>query len=97
MASSRRPAAEIAFASDLDGKGTDTNYDVFVVPTAGGPARNLTALRVLIAGVAGLTLARALRQRGITAESVEWVSDWQPSAAPFVASARWSAWMCTAV
>ncbi len=35
--------AEIAFASDLDGKGTDSNYDVFVVPTAGGPARDLTA------------------------------------------------------
>src|SRR5262245_35833176 len=35
--------AEIAFASDLDGKGTDTNFDVFVVPSGGGKARNLTS------------------------------------------------------
>ncbi len=34
---------EIAFAADLDGKGTNSNYDVFVVPASGGTARNLTA------------------------------------------------------
>jgi dipeptidyl aminopeptidase/acylaminoacyl peptidase len=34
---------EIAFASDVDAKGTDTNIDVFVVPSAGGAARNLTS------------------------------------------------------
>ena len=34
---------EIAFASDIDGKGTNSNFDVFVVPAAGGAARNLTA------------------------------------------------------
>jgi len=37
-------------------------------------------LRVLIvgAGIAGLALARALHQRGITSEVVERVADWQP-------------------
>ncbi len=35
--------AEIAFASDLDSKGTDSNVDVFVVPSAGGTARNLSS------------------------------------------------------
>jgi dipeptidyl aminopeptidase/acylaminoacyl peptidase len=34
---------EIAFASDVDGKGTDSNFDVFVVPSQGGTAKNLTA------------------------------------------------------
>ncbi|MCC7199079.1 MAG: S9 family peptidase [Gammaproteobacteria bacterium] len=34
---------EIAFAADVDRTGTDSNYDVFVMPVAGGPARNLTA------------------------------------------------------
>ena len=45
--------------------------------------RTLTALRVLIvgAGVAGLALAHALRQRSITAEVVERVSEWQPGGA----------------
>jgi 2-polyprenyl-6-methoxyphenol hydroxylase-like FAD-dependent oxidoreductase len=38
-------------------------------------------LRVLIvgAGIAGLALARALRQRDITAEVVERATEWQPS------------------
>ena len=37
-------------------------------------------MRVLIvgAGIAGLALARALYQRGITAEVVERVAEWQP-------------------
>jgi dipeptidyl aminopeptidase/acylaminoacyl peptidase len=34
--------AEIAFASDVDRTGVDQNYDVFVVPAAGGEARNVT-------------------------------------------------------
>ena len=34
---------EIAFASDVDPTGTQPNYDIFVMPIAGGPARNLTA------------------------------------------------------
>jgi 2-polyprenyl-6-methoxyphenol hydroxylase-like FAD-dependent oxidoreductase len=40
-------------------------------------------LRVLVvgAGIAGLALARALRQYGITAEVVERVTEWQPSGA----------------
>ena len=33
---------EIAFASDIDPTGVDSNLDVFVVPVAGGEARNLT-------------------------------------------------------
>jgi dipeptidyl aminopeptidase/acylaminoacyl peptidase len=33
---------ELAFASDVDTTGVDTNFDVFVVPVAGGEARNLT-------------------------------------------------------
>lgn len=33
------------------------------------------------AGIAGLALARALRQRGITAEVVERVTEWEPSGA----------------
>lgn len=33
---------EIAFASDIDASGIDGNFDVFVVPAAGGAARNLT-------------------------------------------------------
>lgn len=34
--------AEIAFAADIDTTGIDGNYDIFVIPTAGGQARNLT-------------------------------------------------------
>jgi dipeptidyl aminopeptidase/acylaminoacyl peptidase len=34
--------AEVAFASDIDPTGTDPNFDVIVVPAAGGPATNLT-------------------------------------------------------
>lgn len=34
---------ELAFASNVDQTGTDPNFDVFVVPVAGGEARNLTA------------------------------------------------------
>jgi dipeptidyl aminopeptidase/acylaminoacyl peptidase len=34
--------AEIAFAADTDPTGTDTNFDVIVVPAAGGAAMNLT-------------------------------------------------------
>jgi dipeptidyl aminopeptidase/acylaminoacyl peptidase len=34
---------EIAFAANVDTTGTDPNFDVFVVPVAGGEARNLTA------------------------------------------------------
>jgi dipeptidyl aminopeptidase/acylaminoacyl peptidase len=34
---------EIAFAADVDRTGTDSNFDVFVIPAAGGTARNLTA------------------------------------------------------
>ena len=33
---------EIAFAADTDATGVDSNFDVFVVPAAGGAARNLT-------------------------------------------------------
>ena len=33
---------EIAFAADTDQTGVDSNFDVFVVPAAGGAARNLT-------------------------------------------------------
>jgi dipeptidyl aminopeptidase/acylaminoacyl peptidase len=33
---------EIAFASDVDSTGVDSNYDVFILPAAGGAARNLT-------------------------------------------------------
>ncbi|MEX1994673.1 MAG: S9 family peptidase [Steroidobacteraceae bacterium] len=33
---------EIAFASDIDPTGTDANFDVIVVPAAGGTAKNLT-------------------------------------------------------
>ena len=33
---------EIAFASDTDTSGIDSNFDVFVVPSTGGAARNLT-------------------------------------------------------
>jgi dipeptidyl aminopeptidase/acylaminoacyl peptidase len=33
---------EIAFAADTDPTGTDQNFDVFVVPAAGGAAKNLT-------------------------------------------------------
>jgi len=35
--------AEIAFVSDTDPTGTDSNTDVYVVPAKGGEARNLTA------------------------------------------------------
>ncbi len=35
--------AEIAFVSDTDPTGTDSNKDVYVVPVKGGEARNLTA------------------------------------------------------
>jgi 2-polyprenyl-6-methoxyphenol hydroxylase-like FAD-dependent oxidoreductase len=43
----------------------------------------MTALRVLIvgAGIAGLSLARALLQRGVTAEIVERATEWTPSGA----------------
>ena len=43
----------------------------------------MNALRILIvgAGIAGLALARALLQRGITAEVVERVSEWEPAGA----------------
>ena len=43
----------------------------------------MTALRVLIvgAGIAGLALARALQQRGVTAEVVERVTKWEPGGA----------------
>ncbi len=34
---------EVAFSSNVDTTGTDPNFDVFVVPAAGGEARNLTA------------------------------------------------------
>jgi Tol biopolymer transport system component len=34
--------AEIAFAADTDPTGTDTNFDVIVVPASGGAAKNLT-------------------------------------------------------
>lgn len=34
--------SEIAFASDVDATGIDSNFDVFVVPASGGAARNLT-------------------------------------------------------
>jgi dipeptidyl aminopeptidase/acylaminoacyl peptidase len=34
--------SEIAFAADTDKSGIDGNLDVYVVPAAGGPARNLT-------------------------------------------------------
>jgi dipeptidyl aminopeptidase/acylaminoacyl peptidase len=34
--------AEIAFASDVDRTGVERNSDVFVIPAAGGEARNLT-------------------------------------------------------
>ena len=34
---------EIAFVADVDPTGVDQNFDVFVVPAAGGQARNLTA------------------------------------------------------
>jgi len=34
--------AEVAFVSDIDPTGVDGNLDVFVVPSAGGQARNLT-------------------------------------------------------
>jgi dipeptidyl aminopeptidase/acylaminoacyl peptidase len=33
---------EIAFASDVDRSGIDSNFDVFVVPATGGTAKNLT-------------------------------------------------------
>ena len=33
---------EIAFAADTDTTGVDSNFDVFVVPSAGGTARNVT-------------------------------------------------------
>ena len=33
---------EIAFVADIDPTGVDQNFDVFVVPAAGGQARNLT-------------------------------------------------------
>ncbi|MET0552722.1 MAG: S9 family peptidase [Vicinamibacteria bacterium] len=33
---------EVAFASDVDTSGIDSNFDVFVVPAGGGTARNLT-------------------------------------------------------
>ena len=41
----------------------------------------MNALRILIvgAGIAGLALARALHQRGIAAEVVERVSEWEPA------------------
>ena len=43
----------------------------------------MTALRVLIvgAGIAGLALARALHQRGVTAEVVERVTKWEQGGA----------------
>lgn len=34
--------AEIAFSSDIDPTGVDGNFDIFVVPAAGGATRNLT-------------------------------------------------------
>ena len=39
---SRPTGKEIAFASDVDRSGVDSNFDVFVVPAAGGVAKNLT-------------------------------------------------------
>ncbi|MCU0242476.1 MAG: S9 family peptidase, partial [Vicinamibacteria bacterium] len=33
---------EIAFAADTDKTGVDSNFDIYVVPTTGGPARNIT-------------------------------------------------------
>jgi dipeptidyl aminopeptidase/acylaminoacyl peptidase len=35
--------AEIAFAADVDASGLEPNFDVFVVPAAGGQARNVSA------------------------------------------------------
>jgi dipeptidyl aminopeptidase/acylaminoacyl peptidase len=35
--------SEIAFASDTDPTGVDPNFDVYVVPAAGGQARNISA------------------------------------------------------
>ena len=35
--------AEVAFAADIDPTGVDANFDVFVVPAAGGAARNVSA------------------------------------------------------
>ncbi|MGB5131453.1 MAG: S9 family peptidase [Steroidobacteraceae bacterium] len=34
--------SEVAFVADIDATGVDQNFDVFVVPATGGPARNLT-------------------------------------------------------
>jgi dipeptidyl aminopeptidase/acylaminoacyl peptidase len=34
--------AEVAFSADTDRSGIDSNYDVFIVPSGGGEARNLT-------------------------------------------------------
>lgn len=34
--------AEVAFAADTDRSGIDSNFDLFVVPSGGGEARNLT-------------------------------------------------------
>ncbi len=34
--------AEVAFSSDIDRSGIDSNYDIFLVPAAGGTARNIT-------------------------------------------------------
>lgn len=35
--------AEVAFTTDIDPTGVDSNHDVFVIPATGGTARNLTA------------------------------------------------------
>lgn len=35
--------SELAFAADVDASGVDSNFDIFVMPIEGGPARNLTS------------------------------------------------------
>ena len=66
---------EVAFAADTDRTGIDSNFDIFIVPTAGGEARNLTTdnaaddLARCTAATAAGSRSRDRKSRGSTPTS----------------------------